>query len=816
MPLPLPRWLLALALLGTLSVPADAVIKKLTPLKDVIGDAQGIVAATVERIDAQKPSVVFKFESNLKGKSEFESFAVNLKGDSFAKKDDHTKALLDRLVTGRKLILFVTKVEKTYIVFGFLEGTWFQVRGTVGDDGKTLSWAFLHCEPFFRRTFKGTTDELKDVIEKALSGKAAPPDANEKEEPGFGPLPEKKSSLYRSPTLFGVIPSAVLIAPLALVAALFPGVFARLAVVMKQWRAFLTISSINTTLAAVYFFFHESLPDRPIFSPRAFLLLVIGVTLVGTVWAGSRYRRMAAADPAVTATPSRTALLALLGLLALFGFFLVFSVWVWLGRPAGLVVLPMREFTALAAGLTLAVAYCLYRIATPSVDGLGVKTRLSLSGESVALFGTLAFSVGLYLLSSTAAWTGSVGEQGDAGETVGCGLKLADVRTMTFPGAYAVMSSVIAADDGKLYFGAESAGGTGSVWCVDPATGRPAWKFTNGGDLQPVYCTPTVAGGKVYVGEGLHTDSDRRLFCLNATNGGEVWKFKTESHTEGRPALAGDRLIFSAGDDGLICLDANTHEKRWHVPGLPHKLHVDTPPVVVGRRVFFGSGYNTLAMLAADVNTGDILWQTPSDLRSFGMPLTRGPHVYFGLGTGNLIEDLSTEKEITAVPRETTPKGSVVCLTSEKGEVVWRYDLPKSVHAEMAADRQTIFACCKDGFVYAIDRATGKLRWRRSVGPSCASGPVLATYANGAATLAVYAVSIDGRATALNPVTGEPYWVRNLGESSGKIVEVLSTPALVHATGGSKRTLYVGAKAENKNNGEKVATIFAIEDVIED
>ena len=96
------------------------------------------------------------------------------------------------------------------------------------------------------------------------------------------------------------------------------------------------------------------------------------------------------------------------------------------------------------------------------------------------------------------------------------------------------------------------------------------------------------------------------------------------------------------------------------------------------------------------------------------------------------------------------------------------------------------------------------------------SGPALASYANGAATLAVYAVTVDGRAACLNPANGETFWIRDLAEHSQKLIQVLSTPVVVTSEKDGKRTLLVGSKAENKNNGERVATIFRIEDVIED
>ena len=181
---------LALTLLAAL--PAQAVILKLTPLKDVLEGEEFIFVATVDTVAPEKPAVVLKFDEKLKGDAPFERLPVNLTGDTEAKKDDHTKVLLDRLEPGRKLVLFASKRGKKYNAMGFVEGTWFSLQGTIDEDGKTVRWAFLHCEPYLRRTFKGTTAELKTVVVDGLAKKAEPPAPNEKELPGYGPPIKKK------------------------------------------------------------------------------------------------------------------------------------------------------------------------------------------------------------------------------------------------------------------------------------------------------------------------------------------------------------------------------------------------------------------------------------------------------------------------------------------------------------------------------------------------------------------------------------------------------------------------------------------------
>ncbi|HUR55793.1 MAG TPA: hypothetical protein VMZ71_16770, partial [Gemmataceae bacterium] len=187
------RGLLAALLVTLTALPAPAVILVLIPLKDAIERQPLIFTATVEKVDPDKPALYLKFDEKLKGDSPFDKIAVNMTGDAEAKKGDHTKAMFERLDPTRKLIVFaVKKGDVRYDAMVFCEGTWFSLQGTIDADKKTVRWAFLHGEPYLRRTFKGTTAELKKIVEDALAKKADPPGPNDKEPPGFGPVIEKK------------------------------------------------------------------------------------------------------------------------------------------------------------------------------------------------------------------------------------------------------------------------------------------------------------------------------------------------------------------------------------------------------------------------------------------------------------------------------------------------------------------------------------------------------------------------------------------------------------------------------------------------
>jgi hypothetical protein len=167
-----------------------AFIQKLFPLKEFIDDSDFLFMAMVERVDPDKPSAVLVLGEHLKGKAPFTRIPINLTGD----KQRHTPQLLKRIAPDVPLVVGVKKQEDGKVMMlAFTNGTWFQVLGQT--DGDQTRWAFTHCEIYLRRTFKGTTDELKQIITDIVAGKAKAPRPNPKEPPGFGPtLDESKDA----------------------------------------------------------------------------------------------------------------------------------------------------------------------------------------------------------------------------------------------------------------------------------------------------------------------------------------------------------------------------------------------------------------------------------------------------------------------------------------------------------------------------------------------------------------------------------------------------------------------------------------------
>ena len=835
-----PRFLIASAVLLIATGSAGAVIMKLTQLADVFNDDY-IFVASVDKLDPAKPSAIFKVEKKLKGEVPFDKLPVNMTGNAEAKKVGDTKKMFERLDDTRKVVFFVKERAGTFNAKAFVEGTWFSVQGTEDPADKVVRWAFQCGEPFLRRTFKGTTAEMVRVVEDGLANKAKPPAANEKEEAGYGPVVEKKEKkcdtsergvgnppATSQAALFGVIPSFALLGPMAIIAALFPGVFARMAVGMKRWRAFLVVASANSTLALIYWalleYWPEALPGGWWGGVQAFTILLLVGTVVGLSWAGRRYRRMAIEEPAVTSAPSRTELYALAGLTA-FAAFTVVLVTLFQDFKANF-ALPLREFTFIGIAVLVATLYATYRYLTPHVDApLTTPTsptqplRLSLSGETVAL-GSLFLCGLLWTLSS--ATNANYAISTETGDAEPIGPRFVSVKTFEVKKSHQVMSGITVSGD-RIYFGTVYKGGSdeGQVVCMNRETGEVAWRFGDKEQMKTVFCTPTVVGGKIYCGEGTHEDKACRLFCINA-DGKPGWDtpIDTTSHTEGAPALSGDKLFFPAGDEGLIAVNAKTKAELWRFKGGPDAgIHIDGAPTVSGNRVFVGSGLYTFVAVALDTDSGKELWRTDLKLRSFGAPFAAGKHVYYGIGTGNMGPDVFEYPEENGKNKEDKPAGAVVCLDIESGKEVWRRDLPKSVHTAIAGDAFSVYAACKDGSVHAFDRKTGKPRWRTGIGFGITAPPAVAT--SGGLPIAVYAVTQDGNLMCLNPHTGGVVWQKKLpgytynpqGQNEvlcGPTVVTTATPA------GSTRAIYVGAMTvDPENYAKRTCAVFRFEDVLD-
>jgi polyvinyl alcohol dehydrogenase (cytochrome) len=245
------------------------------------------------------------------------------------------------------------------------------------------------------------------------------------------------------------------------------------------------------------------------------------------------------------------------------------------------------------------------------------------------------------------------------------------------------------------------------------------WTFTTGGDVS---ATPTVAGDAVYF-----PDWGGNLYAVRRDTGVQIWTHKISdydnfagSFARVSPAIHGNDLIIGDVESGsvthnganVMAVNRQTGSLRWITKVDSHPAAIITgSPVVQGDIVYVGvsSSEETLAtdptypccsfrgsMVALNINTGAIVWQT------FDMPDNHGqPDGYSG-------------GAIWQPPAIDVKRGTLFVGTGNN------YEVPQSVKTcltEMVGNAQSI---CFDPTDYydtalALDLKTGQVKWSKKV-----------------------------------------------------------------------------------------------------
>jgi outer membrane protein assembly factor BamB len=326
------------------------------------------------------------------------------------------------------------------------------------------------------------------------------------------------------------------------------------------------------------------------------------------------------------------------------------------------------------------------------------------------------------------------------------------------------------------------------VYSLDPNSGKPRWTFDRDGEMLGTVSSPALAGGRLFLGEGMHANFACRFYCLDAATGKPAWEFQTGDHIESGPAVAAGTVFFAAGNDGVYALDADTGKRKWNFRA---DLHIDSCPWVENGRVYIGSGpsrtFPTTQAVCLDVSTGHPLWRTPVKLPAWGSPVVAGNRVFVGLGNGRLMQP--------ARPPE-TPAGALACFETATGAELWTFPVGDAVFGRPAVVGDRVVFGARDGNLYGVS-FEGKELFRVALG-----GPVMASPT--AAGERVYAVSVPGRVVCVNPADGAEVWRYELGQRGAK-PEAYAPPRV------SGRRVVAAAEMKRGDEGVGVASLFCFE-----
>jgi outer membrane protein assembly factor BamB len=245
---------------------------------------------------------------------------------------------------------------------------------------------------------------------------------------------------------------------------------------------------------------------------------------------------------------------------------------------------------------------------------------------------------------------------------------------------------------------------------------------------------------------------NRTLYALRKSTGQLLWKATTNPAAGGTRGLgsAATAAVVVMADAELYAFDVNTGARKWVFAGDGQRPGNSNPVADPDGSRFYSGSWGGMVW-AINAETGSAVWSAPSpdgdSLAAFD-PVVADSVVYVGYATMNNVY-----------------RGGLAAYHTRTGQRLWYHDFKQYVSGfedprsfgNVAVAGNLVFATVAHGFVLAIDRDTGALRWKVGRFPDTfGTGPDLrgVAFADGkvitAGILAVF--------TALDAATGRTLW----------------------------------------------------------
>ena len=278
----------------------------------------------------------------------------------------------------------------------------------------------------------------------------------------------------------------------------------------------------------------------------------------------------------------------------------------------------------------------------------------------------------------------------------------------------------------------------GILYCIDFESRKLRWKMETGDTIQ---AAPAVSNGKVFIGSGdkhfyaLDLKTGEKLWsieggdkfssaasvvsapdgsgewvlvngydgitrCLRASDGSEVWTYKTNDFINGTPAVIDGRLIAFGGCDSVIHVIDLADGKL--VNKIVTDAQITNSVATIGTTVYSGNHANQLVAAEADADQPAWIYEAGS-FPFFTAPAVDDMNVYLG----------SRDKSLHAVKRA-------------DGTRAWTFKTGGRVESSPLAFDDGIVFGSSDGRLYAANLADGTEFWRLYLGEDLTAATVYA------------------------------------------------------------------------------------------
>jgi outer membrane protein assembly factor BamB len=245
-----------------------------------------------------------------------------------------------------------------------------------------------------------------------------------------------------------------------------------------------------------------------------------------------------------------------------------------------------------------------------------------------------------------------------------------------------------AGDGNRIYAASQD----GKVSAFDPESGKRIWR--NELDVE-LSAGPGAGEGRVVVAA-----KDGFIVVLDAATGEEQWRANISGESLARPLVKDESIIIQTIDNRLQAMSIFDGRSRWSLEQSTPALTMrgSSSPVAVGATVV--AGFDTGRLVAADLDTGTMLWEA----------LLSPPK-----GRSDLDRLADIDGELAVVGQDLYAsgyQGRLAAIAIESGQVLWSREI--SSHEGVAADWNSLYTVRDDGEIIAFARRNGAETWRNA------------------------------------------------------------------------------------------------------
>ena len=254
--------------------------------------------------------------------------------------------------------------------------------------------------------------------------------------------------------------------------------------------------------------------------------------------------------------------------------------------------------------------------------------------------------------------------------------------------------------------------------------------------------------------------------------GGVKWTFKTEGQVIASPAVHGDAVYVGSTGGTLYAIDRATGTSKWQYAV---KSRIASSPAVAEGLVYFGAFDGNF--YAVSEATGQLKWK----FQTAGEHRFEAQHLHGMAPENDTMPDpwdcyLSSPVVWNGAVYFGSGDGNIYALDAASGTLRWKFKTGNVVHASPALADGVLFVGSWDSYLYALDAATGAEKWRFQTGVDPVNHNQQGIQSSAAiAEGMVYFGCRDGHLYALDEKTGTKRWAYNTKGSW-----VLNSPAVSH------------------------------------